>query len=159
MPSTRSEKEYADSERVAVVAGHFMFWPEDEAGQPAHTRNNLETFTHTLCLDVPTELQPFTQVTAGRKDSAALSLPRSWHFVLARIPLFNVAVQSLDAATRFPASYRGVQPVSRRKQDGRGSWPSSTVSVSVSQAQGSFTDQNIVVRLATNIGAIRDKQV
>jgi cytidylate kinase len=32
-------KECADSGRVAVVAGHFMFWPEEkEAGQPVYTR-------------------------------------------------------------------------------------------------------------------------
>ena len=42
-------KECADSGQVAVVAGHFMFWPEEEeAGQPVYTRNDQDTFTHIL---------------------------------------------------------------------------------------------------------------
>jgi len=50
-------KECADSGRVAVVAGHFMFWPEEEeAGQPVYTQADLHTFTHILYLDVPAEL-------------------------------------------------------------------------------------------------------
>lgn len=50
-------KECADSGQVAVVAGHFMFWPEeDEAGRPVYTRNDLNTFTHILYLDVPAEV-------------------------------------------------------------------------------------------------------
>lgn len=64
----------------------------------------------------------FTQVVAGRKDSAASSLPSSWHFILARIFAFDVTEQSLNAATRFLTSYREVQPVSRRKQIERGSY-------------------------------------
>jgi uracil phosphoribosyltransferase/phosphoserine phosphatase/adenylate kinase len=47
-------KECAESGKVAVVAGHFMFWPEgEEAGWPVYTRNDLQTFTHILYLDVP----------------------------------------------------------------------------------------------------------
>ncbi len=50
-------KDCAYSGEVAVVAGHFMFWPEGEqAGQPVYTRNDMETFTHILYLDVPAEL-------------------------------------------------------------------------------------------------------
>lgn len=49
--------ECAHTGRVAVVAGHFMFWPEDEeVGQPVYTQNDLETFTHILYLDVPAEI-------------------------------------------------------------------------------------------------------
>ena len=40
-------KECTESRKVAVVCGHFMFWPEeDEAGCPVYTQNDLETFTH-----------------------------------------------------------------------------------------------------------------
>ncbi|KAG0636937.1 uracil phosphoribosyltransferase-domain-containing protein [Tuber brumale] len=50
-------KECADSRRVAVVAGHFMFWPkEEEGGQPVYTQADLDIFTHILYLDVPAEL-------------------------------------------------------------------------------------------------------
>ncbi|CAZ84860.1 unnamed protein product [Tuber melanosporum] len=50
-------KQCADSGRVAVVAGHFMFWPKEEgAGQPVCTPADLDIFTHILYLDVPPEL-------------------------------------------------------------------------------------------------------
>lgn len=45
------------SVRLAVIAGHFMFWPEDEeAGRPVYTQNDLETFTHVIYLDTPEEI-------------------------------------------------------------------------------------------------------
>ncbi|KAK3171839.1 hypothetical protein OEA41_003923 [Lepraria neglecta] len=50
-------KKCADSGQVAVVAGHFMFWLEEqEAGSPVHTQNDLEIFTHILYLDIPAEV-------------------------------------------------------------------------------------------------------
>lgn len=50
-------KNCADNKHVAVVTGHFMFWPEeDEAGRPVYTENDLKTFTHILYLDVPAEV-------------------------------------------------------------------------------------------------------
>lgn len=52
-----TEKEYANSGQVAVVAGHFMFWPEeDEAGRLVYTQHDLSTFTQILYLDVPAEI-------------------------------------------------------------------------------------------------------
>ena len=49
-------KQCADSGQVAVVAGHFMFWPEEqEAGLPVYTQNDLKTFTHILYLDTDAE--------------------------------------------------------------------------------------------------------
>ena len=51
------QKNCANSGQVAVVAGHFMFWPEEEeAGLPVYTQNDLETYTHILYLDVPAEV-------------------------------------------------------------------------------------------------------
>ena len=47
-------KQCVASERVAVVAGHFMFWPEEEeVGRPVYTQHDLGTYTHILYLDVP----------------------------------------------------------------------------------------------------------
>lgn len=74
-------KECADSRRVAVVAGHFMFWPEEEeAGQPVYTRNDLDTFTHILYLDAPTELvaQRCLDDTKRNRPSASINHLRKW---------------------------------------------------------------------------------
>ncbi|KAF8243481.1 hypothetical protein K440DRAFT_55619 [Wilcoxina mikolae CBS 423.85] len=74
-------KECADSRRVAVVAGHFMFWPEEEeAGQPVYTRNDLDTFTHILYLDAPTELiaQRCLDDTERNRPSASINHLRKW---------------------------------------------------------------------------------
>jgi uracil phosphoribosyltransferase/adenylate kinase/phosphoserine phosphatase len=50
-------RECANRGQVAVVAGHFMFWPEEEeTGKPVHTQNDLDTFTHILYLDVPADI-------------------------------------------------------------------------------------------------------
>ena len=50
-------KRCADTGQVGVVAGHFMFWPEDqETPSPVYTQKDLETFTHILYLDVPPEI-------------------------------------------------------------------------------------------------------
>ena len=50
-------KQCAEDGRVGVVAGHFMFWAEgDAAGEPVHTANDLNTYTHMLYLDLPAEL-------------------------------------------------------------------------------------------------------
>jgi uracil phosphoribosyltransferase/phosphoserine phosphatase len=49
-------KQCAISEKTAVVAGNFMFWPEEnEAGHSVCTQADLRTFTHILYLDVPAE--------------------------------------------------------------------------------------------------------
>lgn len=51
------KKECAISGKVAIVAGHFMFWAEDEkVGKPVYTPNDLNTFTHILYLEVAAEL-------------------------------------------------------------------------------------------------------
>ena len=52
-------KNCTDSGQVAVVAGHFMFWSEEqEAGRPVYTQSDLEIFTHILYLDIPPRLLP-----------------------------------------------------------------------------------------------------
>ena len=53
----RIGKECADSNKVGVVAGHFMFWPEEkQVGRPACTDRDLKVFTHILYLDVSAEI-------------------------------------------------------------------------------------------------------
>ena len=50
-------KQCAESAQIAVVVGHFMFWPEErEAGLPVCTQNDLKTFTHILYLDTDAEV-------------------------------------------------------------------------------------------------------
>jgi phosphoserine phosphatase/adenylate kinase len=74
-------KECADNGRVAVVAGHFMFWSEGkEAGQPVYTRNDLETFTHILYLDVPAELvaQRLLNDTERSRPSLSINHLHKW---------------------------------------------------------------------------------
>jgi uracil phosphoribosyltransferase/adenylate kinase/phosphoserine phosphatase len=64
-------KECAERGRVGVVAGHFIFWPEeDETWQPVYTPNDLNTFTHILYLDIPAEV-----VAQRRKDDSQRSRP------------------------------------------------------------------------------------
>jgi uracil phosphoribosyltransferase/phosphoserine phosphatase len=43
--------------RTGVVAGHFMFWPEEDPdGHRVYTSNDLDTFTHILYLNTPIDL-------------------------------------------------------------------------------------------------------
>ncbi|KAF7508333.1 hypothetical protein GJ744_009324 [Endocarpon pusillum] len=64
-------KNCVSSGQVAVVTGHFMFWPEEELfGRPVYTQNDLDTFTHILYLDVPAE-----DVAQRRLDDTERSRP------------------------------------------------------------------------------------
>ena len=74
-------KECADSGRVGVVAGHFMFWSEEEeAGQPVYTRNDLNTFSHILYLNVPAEVvaQRCLTDTERNRSTASIDHLRKW---------------------------------------------------------------------------------
>lgn len=74
-------KKSANSGQVAVVAGHFMFWPEEEeAGRPVHTQNDLRTFTHILYLDVPAEVvaQRRLNDTERSRPSVSVTHLRKW---------------------------------------------------------------------------------
>ena len=64
-------KNCAENGRAAVVAGHYMFWYEEqEFGSPVCTENDLNTFTHILYLDVPAEI-----VAQRRQDDTKRSRP------------------------------------------------------------------------------------
>ncbi|PQE30844.1 uracil phosphoribosyltransferase protein [Rutstroemia sp. NJR-2017a WRK4] len=70
-----------ESGRVAIVAGHFMFWPEnEEAGQPVYTQNDLDTYTHILYLDIPVEIifQRCLGDTAKDRPPTSITHLRSW---------------------------------------------------------------------------------
>jgi hypothetical protein len=74
-------KKCADSGQVAVVAGHFMFWPEEEeAGWLVYTQNDLDTFTHILYLDVPAEViaQRRLDDTERSRPSTLVTHLRKW---------------------------------------------------------------------------------
>ena len=67
----RLREECASNKRVAVVAGHYMFWSqEQEFGSPVLTQNDLDTFTHILYLDVPADI-----VTRRRLDDTIKHRP------------------------------------------------------------------------------------
>lgn len=63
-------KECASNRLVAVVAGHFMFWPEKEAECPVYTAKDLLIYTHILYMDVPPKL-----VAQRRLDDIKRSRP------------------------------------------------------------------------------------
>lgn len=67
-------KECAKSKRAAVVAGHFMLWPEEEAGRPIYTQNDLDTFTHILYLDIPVETISNRCLSDTKKNRSPMSL-------------------------------------------------------------------------------------
>jgi adenylate kinase/phosphoserine phosphatase len=53
---SRIGQEASSTGRVVIVAGHFMFWTEEqEVGQVVCTEADSNTFTHILYLDVPAE--------------------------------------------------------------------------------------------------------
>lgn len=48
--------ECVETGKVGIVAGHFMFWEEEqEEGRPIYTQNDMETYTHIIYLDTPAE--------------------------------------------------------------------------------------------------------
>ena len=74
-------KNCADSGKVAVVAGHFMFWLEgQEVGSTVYTPNDFDVFTHILYLDVPADtVEKRSRDDTGRdRPSSSASHLRVW---------------------------------------------------------------------------------
>lgn len=74
-------KKCADSGQVAVVTGHFMFWPEEEeSGRLVCTPNDLSTYTHILYLDVPAEIVAERRLNDTERNRPATSAAhlRKW---------------------------------------------------------------------------------
>ena len=67
-------KNCADSGQVAVVAGHLMFWSEEqEARWPVYTQNKSEAFTHILYLDIPPEVVAQRCLDDAERSRASVS--------------------------------------------------------------------------------------
>ena len=67
-------KDCSSNGRTGVVAGHFMFWPEEDPdGHRVYTSNDLDTFTHILYLDIPIDLV----AQRRRNDSQKFRSPAS----------------------------------------------------------------------------------
>ncbi|EAQ87080.1 hypothetical protein CHGG_08333 [Chaetomium globosum CBS 148.51] len=67
-------RESAGSGRAAVIAGHFMFWPEgDKVGHTVHTQSDLDTYTHIIYLNT----LPETVGTWRLKDDSRARQPAS----------------------------------------------------------------------------------
>lgn len=72
-------KESADSGRVAIVTGHFMFW-SDDGGQPVCTSNDLATFTHVIYLNMPAEVISQRRLDDKMRDRSVMPVKhiRKW---------------------------------------------------------------------------------
>jgi len=74
-------QESASTGKTAVVAGHLIFWSEDEdAGQLVHTSNDLDTFTHILYLNVDADVIAQRRSNDGERHrpSASVSHLHKW---------------------------------------------------------------------------------
>ena len=61
--------------KTGVVAGHFMFWPQDDPkGHTIYTSNDLHTFTHILYLDIPTDLIAQRRLNDSQKSRSPASI-------------------------------------------------------------------------------------
>ncbi|KAI1824265.1 uracil phosphoribosyltransferase-domain-containing protein [Xylaria intraflava] len=75
------KKECRDSGKLGVVAGHLMFWSEEEAaGESVHTAKDLETYTHILYLHVDAEIiaQRRQNDTSRKRPSSSVNHLRRW---------------------------------------------------------------------------------
>ena len=53
---SKIREDAARTHGMAVVSGHFMFWPEEhDSGSRALTQGDVDTYTHILYLDVPAD--------------------------------------------------------------------------------------------------------
>ncbi|KAK6498288.1 hypothetical protein TWF506_004527 [Arthrobotrys conoides] len=67
-------QEAAETGRMAIVAGHFMFCSAgEEFGQPVYTKNDLETFTYILYLDASAQLIAQCRLDNKERDRPSLS--------------------------------------------------------------------------------------
>jgi len=77
-------KKCADSGQVAVVTGHFMFWPEEtESGVPVYTQKDLDTYTHILYLRIPAEtiVQRHLDDKERSRPSTSVTHLRNWQHI------------------------------------------------------------------------------
>ncbi|CAG8902662.1 unnamed protein product [Penicillium egyptiacum] len=69
------KQECCTTGKSAIVAGHYMFWPEqDENGQTVCTPRDLATYSHILYLDVPAELVAEFRLNDGKRSRPKVSI-------------------------------------------------------------------------------------
>ena len=67
-------QQYAENRQVAVVAGHYMFWPEDEeAGRVVWTPSDSQSFTHIVYLNVPAIIVAQYRLNDTQRDRPSIS--------------------------------------------------------------------------------------
>lgn len=68
-------KDCLERRRIGVVAGHFMFWSEEDPdGQRVYTSNDLRTYTHILYLDIPINLVAQRRLNDSQKIRSTASI-------------------------------------------------------------------------------------
>jgi uracil phosphoribosyltransferase/adenylate kinase/phosphoserine phosphatase len=72
-------KECVEDKKSALVAGHFMFWPENQHGDeasppPVWTPSDAATYTHILYLDVPTEVLLLRRINDAAKKRPQMTV-------------------------------------------------------------------------------------
>ncbi|KAJ5781293.1 hypothetical protein N7457_006453 [Penicillium paradoxum] len=75
------EGECRDSGKSAIVAGHYMFWPEeDEHGRSVCVQGDLETYTHILYLNIsPAAIAEYRSNDVKRyRPTASIAHLRKW---------------------------------------------------------------------------------
>ncbi|KAK4960069.1 hypothetical protein LTR10_002960 [Elasticomyces elasticus] len=75
-------KECSENGKTGVVAGHFMFWDEDESTEPESicTEKDLEVYTHIVYLDVDAEIIVRQRLADSQRSRSAVSADyvRKW---------------------------------------------------------------------------------
>ncbi|KAJ5193506.1 hypothetical protein N7449_009648 [Penicillium cf. viridicatum] len=83
----RIKQECCNTGKSAIVAGHLMFWAEeDQAGQSVCTPGDLATYTHILYLDVPAEIIAVYRFHDGKRSRPSTSISH-----LARWQAFEIS--------------------------------------------------------------------
>ena len=69
------ERSASTHEKTAVVAGHFMFWPEGEIeGHAVYTQADMDIYTHILYLDTPSETIANYRAADNRRKRSSTSI-------------------------------------------------------------------------------------
>ena len=68
-------KDCSRKKKTGIVAGHFMFWPEEDPnGHTVCTPNDLAIYTHILYLDTPTDLVEQRRMNDSQKFRSPASI-------------------------------------------------------------------------------------
>jgi uracil phosphoribosyltransferase/phosphoserine phosphatase len=71
----RIEIDCSRKRKTGVVAGHFMFWPEEDPdGHRVYTSNDLNTFSHILYLDIPIDVIEQRRLNDSQRSRSPVSV-------------------------------------------------------------------------------------